>query len=86
MDILWSLGLLVVLLVALTNMAGGRASSVLRPVAGMVTRLLSMMVRAVLNLVGVVFKVSVGAIKLPRSKGVRETDRGAGSPPPRWED
>ena len=45
-----------------------------------------MMVRAVLNLVGVVFKVSVGAIKLPRSKGGRETDRGAGSPPPRWED
>ncbi|MFA6554820.1 MAG: hypothetical protein WCT03_00255 [Candidatus Obscuribacterales bacterium] len=86
MDILWSLGLIVILLVALNNMAGGRASSVLRPVAGMVTRLLSMVARAGLNLVGIVFKFSVGTIKLPKSKGGREAGRGAGPPPSRWKD
>lgn len=86
MDILWSVGLIVVLLVALTNMAGGRASSVLRPVSGIATRLLSMVARAVLNLAGVIFKVSVGTIKLPKSKGSRESERGAEPPPPRWKD
>jgi len=86
MDILWSLGLIVVLLVALTNMAGGRASSVLGPVSGIATRLLSMVARAVLNLLGAIFKVSGGTIKLPKSKGSRETDRGAGPTPPRWKD
>lgn len=83
MDILFSLGLIVVLLVALTNMAGGRASSVLRPAAGMVTRLLSMVVRAVLNLVGSVFRLSVGSIKLPKPKTGNRSDREA-PPPPRW--
>lgn len=86
MDILWSVGLIVILLVALTNMAGGRASSVLRPVSGIVTRLLSMVVRAVLNLAGAIFKVSVGAVKLPKPKIKRETGRGAGSTPPRWKE
>jgi hypothetical protein len=41
MDLLWSLGLIVVLLLALNHMAGGRASSVLRPVTGIVTQLIS---------------------------------------------
>ena len=83
---MWSLGLIVVLLVALTGMAGGRASLVLRPAMGIVTRLLSMVVQTILSLVSVIFKVSVGTIKLPKVRGGRETDRGAGAPPPRWKD
>jgi len=86
MDILWSLGLIVVLLVALTGMAGGRASSVLRPVMAIVTRLLSMVVHSALNLAGAIFKVSVGTIKLPKAKNERETCRGAGPMPPRWKE
>jgi len=34
MDLLWSLGLIVVIMVALNHMAGGRSSNVLRPVTG----------------------------------------------------
>jgi len=86
MDVLWSLGLIVVLLVALNGMAGGRASSVLRPATAIVTSLLSMVVRLVLNLVSAVFKVSVGTIKLPKAKSERETGRGTGPTPPRWKD
>jgi len=86
MDILWSLGLIVVLLVALTNMAGGRASSVIRPVVGIVTRLLSMTASTVLNLVGTIFKVSVGTVKLPKTNNKRETGREAGPTPPRWKE
>ncbi|MFA6555279.1 MAG: hypothetical protein WCT03_02565 [Candidatus Obscuribacterales bacterium] len=86
MDILWSLGLIVVLLVALTNMAGGRASFVLRPVVGIVTRLLSLIVRAAMNLIGSVFKLSVGSIKLPKSNNGKNSNREAGPPPPRWKD
>ena len=45
-----------------------------------------MVVRAVLNLAGAIFKVSVGTIKLPKSKGSRESERGAEPPLPRWKD
>lgn len=86
MDILWSLGLIVILLVALNNMAGGRASSVLRPVAGILTRLLSIVVRAVLNLVSTIFRLSVGSINLPKSNPGKNNNREAGPPPPRWKD
>jgi hypothetical protein len=41
MDVLWSLGLVVVLLIALNHMAGGKASGVIRPVTNIVSRLLS---------------------------------------------
>lgn len=83
---MWSLGLIVILLVALNNMAGGRASSVLRPVAGIVTRLLSMVVRAVINLFSNAFRLSVGSIKLPKPNADKETGRGGGPPPPRWKE
>jgi len=67
-------------------MAGGRASSVLRPVMTIVTRLLSMAVRLVLNLARAIFKVSTGTVKLPKFKSGRETGRGAGPTQPRWKE
>lgn len=41
MELLWSLGLIVFLLVALNHMAGGRASNVLRPVSNIASGLVS---------------------------------------------
>ena len=86
MDLIWSLGLIVFLLVALNHMAGGRASNVLRPVTGIVSNLVSMVVRLVLNLFGSVLRIGAGSVKLPKPGGdKKETDRGSGPPPPRWD-
>ena len=85
MDLIWSLGLIVVLLLALNHMAGGRASNVLRPVTGIASRLISMVVRAVTGLLGSVFRIGAGSIKLPKVKGTDKSDRGPGPPPPRWD-
>jgi len=86
MDIIWSLGLIVFLLVALNHMAGGRASNVLRPVTQIVSNLVSMVVRLVLGLFGSVLRIGAGSVKLPKPRGdKKETDRGPGPPPPRWD-
>lgn len=87
MDLIWSLGLIVVILLALNHMAGGRASGVLRPVTRIVSNLVSMVVRAVLALFGSVLRIGAGSVKLPKSGGdKKETGRGPGPPPPRWKD
>jgi hypothetical protein len=86
MDLIWSLGLIVIILLALNHMAGGRASGVLRPVTRIVSNLVSMVVRAVLALFGSVLRIGVGSVKLPKPGGdKKETDRGPGPPPPRWD-
>ena len=86
MDILWSVGLLVVILLALNFMAGGRASGVIRPVTGIVSNLVSMVVRALLSLVGSLFRIGAGSLKLPKPGGSKkDSDRGPGPPPPRWD-
>lgn len=88
MDILWSLGLIVVILLALNHMAGGRASNVLRPVTGIASRLLSFAVRLCMSGVGAVVRLiggSVGSsLKLPPAGS--KTNRESGPTPPRWED
>jgi hypothetical protein len=87
MDLIWSLGLIVVLLLALNHMAGGRSSNVIRPVTRIASNLISMVVRAVLRLFGSVFRLGAGSVKLPKLGGdKKETDRGPGPPPPRWKD
>lgn len=86
MDLVWSLALLLIILLALNYMAGGRASNVIRPVTGIVSSLLSMVVRLVLSLVGSLFRIGVGSLKLPKPGGSKkDTDRGPGPPPPRWD-
>lgn len=86
MDLLWSLGLIVVLLFALNHMAGGRASNVLRPATGIASNLIALVVRFVLNVFGAVFKLGGRSIRLPKPGPVSKNDeRGPGPPPPRWE-
>lgn len=86
MDLIWSLGLLVVILLALNHMAGGRASNIIRPVTGIVSNLLSMIIRVVLSFVGSLFRIGAGSLKLPKPGGSKkDTDRGPGPPPPRWD-
>lgn len=87
MDLIWSLVLIVGLLLALNHMAGGRSSSVIRPVTRIASNLISMVVRAVLALFGSVLRIGAGSVKLPKIGGdKKETDRGPGPPPPRWKD
>jgi len=87
MDLIWSLGLIVVILLALNHMAGGRSSTVIRPVTGIVARLISLVVRALVALFSSVFRIGAGSIKLPKpGAGRKDDDRGPGPPPPRWKD
>lgn len=87
MDLIWSLGLIVVILLALNHMAGGRSSTVIRPVTGIATQLISMIVRALVALFGSVFRIGAASIKLPKPPaGRKDDDRGPGPPPPRWKD
>ncbi|HEY9758784.1 MAG TPA: hypothetical protein V6C97_26690 [Oculatellaceae cyanobacterium] len=88
MDLIWSLGLIVVILLALNHMAGGRASNVLRPVAGIANGVLSFAVRLCMSGIGAVARLigsSVGSsLKLPPAGS--KTNRESGPTPPRWED
>ncbi len=85
MDILWSLGLLLVVALAFNHMAGGRASNVLRPVSNIASNLLTMVFRLVIGLVGSVFRLGAGALKLPKLGGTKKgSEPGSGPPPPRW--
>jgi hypothetical protein len=87
MDLIWSLGLIVVILLALNHMAGGRSSTVIRPVTGIVAGLISLVVRALVALCNSVFRIGAGSIKLPKpGAGRKDDDRGPGPPPPRWKD
>lgn len=47
-------------------MAGGRASNVFRPVTGIVSNLVSMVVRSVLALFGSVLSIGAGSVKQPK--------------------
>jgi hypothetical protein len=88
MDLLWSLGLIVVLLLALNHMAGGRASSVLRPLTGIVTQLISKIVRALMRLIGSVLRLGTGSLtnKLPKIGGNTKDDKRGRTPAPRWKE
>ena len=59
--------------------------NVMRPVTGIVFNLVTLAVRAVLGILGSVFKIGAASIRLPNPTGKKETDSGAGPPPPRWQ-
>ena len=85
MDILWSLGLLLVVALAFNHMAGGRASNVLRPVTNISSNVLTSVFRSVLGVVGAIFRLGAGALKLPKSGSTNKgVESGSGPPPPRW--
>ncbi len=80
-----SLGLLVGILLALNYMAGGRHSTIVRPAIRMAENLLTVSIRIVTTVLGSVFKLGAGSVKLPKSMESRE-HKPPGSPPPRWKD
>lgn len=83
MELLWSLGLIVFLLVALNHMAGGRASNVLRPVA---SGIVSFALRLCMSALGSVVRLLGGSVKLPGPHKVRNDKQPPGPTPPRWDD
>ena len=85
MDLIWSLGLIVIILLAMNHMAGGRASNILRPVSGIATGLVRLAVRAVLSTLGVVFRIGASSVRLPKPGINKEAERGPGPPPTRWD-
>ena len=84
MDLLWSLGLIVAILLALNHMAGGNPANVLRPVSGLVSGVFGFALRLVTGLVGSVFRIGASSVKLPKQQE-KESERGPGPPPPRWD-
>jgi hypothetical protein len=85
MDILLSLGLIVGILLALNFMAGGRHSTILRPAIRIAENLLTVAIRIITTVLGSVFKLGAGSVKLPKSMDSRE-HKPPGPPPPRWKD
>lgn len=65
MDLIWSVGLIVIILLALNHMAGGRASNVLRPVTGIAGGVVSLVVRLCMSALGAVLRLLGGALRLP---------------------
>ena len=86
MELLWSLGLIVFLLVALNHMAGGRASNVLRPVANIASGLVSFALRLFMSALGSVVRLLGGSVKLPGPPKIRDDKQPPGPTPPRWDD
>lgn len=86
MELLWSLGLIVFLLVALNHMAGGRASNVLRPVTGIASGIVSFALRLCMSALGSVVRFLGGSVKLPGPPKIHDDKQPPGPTPPRWDD
>lgn len=87
MDLLWSLGLIVVILLALNHMAGGRASNVLRPVTNIASGLVSFAVRLCMSALGGAARLLGGSLKLPSGSPKYPDDKAPpGRTPPRWDE
>lgn len=84
MDIIWSLGLLVVIVLAFNFITGGRSSTIVRPAFRIAENLVALAVKAVLNTLGSVFRIGGGAVKLPKSNSGKDNGP-SGPPPPRWD-
>ena len=83
MDMILGIGLLVVILVALNNMAGGRASDVLRPFMDLVIGLVSMLVNLFIQVLRIGITAGGNSLKTARRlKDDRINDHTA--TPPRW--
>lgn len=86
MELVWSIGLVVVILLALNYMGGGRVSGIVRPVTLIVSGLLSLVVRTALSFVRPLLKFATSLLKLPKAgAGKKDSERGSGPPPPRWD-
>jgi hypothetical protein len=85
MDILWSIGLVVFLLLALNHMAGGKPNNVLRPVGSIFSRLLGFALTIVSRLFASVLSLLGSSTKMIPPPGRTDRDGGTSEkPPPRW--
>ncbi|HEY9758809.1 MAG TPA: hypothetical protein V6C97_26815 [Oculatellaceae cyanobacterium] len=83
MDIIWGVGLFVGILLAINNMAGGKATYVLQPFVNLVVGLLSMLVNVILQVLHIGVTAGTNALKTSRRlKDDRTQDQT--STPPRW--
>lgn len=88
MELIWSLGLIVFLLLALNQMAGGRAANVLRPVGNIVNGVISFAVRLCLGALGGIVRLLGGSVKsgkLPGTPKIGADKTPPGPTPPRWD-
>ena len=83
MDIVCSLGLLVIILIALNNMAGGRASDVLRPVMDLSIGLISMLVNLFIQVLRIGISAGVSSLKAARRLKDDRIQEHTNTPP-RW--
>lgn len=88
MDLIWSLGLIVIILLALNHMAGGRSSNVLRPVTGIVSGVFSLVLRLCMSALGTVVRLLGGTLRLPSggSAKLRDDKAPPGRTPSRWDE
>ena len=83
MEIIWSLGLVVMILLALNYMAGGHPSNVLRPVTGLINGVFAVVLRLSMSALGAVVRLLGATVKLPSPKA--RDDKPYGPTPPRWD-
>jgi hypothetical protein len=83
MDMIWGVVLLVGILVAVNNMAGGKASDVLRPVMELVTGLMSMLVNLFIQVLRI--GISAGGSSLKTARRLKDDRiKEHTATPPRW--
>lgn len=75
MELVWSIRLVVVILLALNYMAAGRASGIVRPVTVIVRGLLSLVIRVALSLIRPLLKLGARLIKLNKAGGGKKIFR-----------
>ncbi|HEY9753748.1 MAG TPA: hypothetical protein V6C97_01160 [Oculatellaceae cyanobacterium] len=83
MDMVWGIVLLVGVLMALNNVAGGKATDVLRPVMDLVIGLMSMLVNLFIQVLRIGISAGGSSLKTARRlKNDRINDHT--TTPPRW--
>lgn len=87
MELIWSLGLIVVILLALNHMAGGRASNILGPVANILRWLVFFAFRLCMSGISAILRLLGNSLKLPNSSIKFGDDKQSpGRKPPRWDE
>lgn len=84
MEIIWSLGLVVFLLLALNHMAGGKPGNVLRPVSRICGNLFGFALGLVTRIFGSVLALLGSSTKSIPPPGRNHDGGTSEKPPPRW--
>jgi hypothetical protein len=84
MEIVSSLVLVVIVLLALNHMAGGKPNSVLRPVQRILTRLIGSAIGLIATFFAAGLKLLGGSVKSIPPPGRKHEGGTSEKPPPRW--